>query len=211
MIDKNLQEDILKEIFNVSVGRAAGMLSEITERTILLDIPEVEFSNMAEDPSSDADIIPPVINGTLMVSSVSFGEELNGKANLIFPAEKMRTFINLCMKTQDTVESVPANFTDIDFDVIKEIGNIILNCIMGGLGEYLEVPFEYALPEVEVFNRIDFAENIRNKGYTQVLILTITFRIDETEILGAVIIDLSLNSLLGLQEKLNEIGEQLYV
>ncbi|MDD2484643.1 MAG: chemotaxis protein CheC [Eubacteriales bacterium] len=210
MTDMTLQNDILREIFNVGVGQAASMLSEITERKIILSVPSVEISNMDDDTQERDSFIPPVINGTLMVSSVSFGEKLTGKANLIFPADKMRTFINLCTKNGENTNSSGMNFTDIDFDVIKEIGNIILNCIMGGLGEHLDIPFNYALPEVEVFDRIDFAENIRDNGFTHVLILYVTFLVDETEIQGAIVIDLSLNSLIGLMERLTEIGDRLY-
>ncbi|MBV1816756.1 hypothetical protein [Clostridium cochlearium] len=37
------------------------------------------------------------LKGTLMISSITFEEKITGQANLIFPAEKMRKFINLCI------------------------------------------------------------------------------------------------------------------
>ncbi len=210
MAEQILRNDILKEIFNISVGRAASMLSEITDKKILLSVPNVKISDMKNKAFKLDDYIPQIIDGTLMVSSISFGEKLSGKANLIFPAEKTRTLINLCIKSDDIPNNYSANFTDIDFDVIKEIGNIILNCIMGGLADHLSIKFNYALPEVKVFNRIDFSKDIVNNEYMHILILYITFVIDDTEIQGAVVIDLSLNSLMDLMEKLDEIGGKLY-
>ncbi len=41
-------------------------------------------------------------------------------------------------------------FADTDFDVLKEIANIILNAILGELGNTLEVKMEYSLPEIEL-------------------------------------------------------------
>jgi len=145
-----------------------------------------------------------------MVSSLSFGEKLTGKANLIFPAEKMRTFINLCLNKEEADRYCNMNFTDVDFDIIKEIGNIVLNCIIGEVGDYLNINLNYALPEVKVFNRINFSKDIENNGYMHVLILYITFVIDDTEIQGAIVVDLTLNSFIGLMEKIDTIEAELY-
>ena len=36
----NLNHDILREMFNIGVGKAASMLSEIINKKILLDVPK---------------------------------------------------------------------------------------------------------------------------------------------------------------------------
>lgn len=76
------------------------------------------------------------IKGTLMVSSISFQEEINGEANLIFPADKMRNIINFCIEEEESSANEDLDFTDIDFDIIREIGNIILNSIIGEIGNF---------------------------------------------------------------------------
>jgi len=93
------------------------------------------------------------------------------------------------------------NFTDIDFDIIKEIGNIILNSIIGEIGNYLKIKLSYTLPEVKMFNKIDFEKNIKSEEYAYIIMLYITFKIDDSEIEGAIIINLTLNSLSGLLNK----------
>ena len=156
MNENDLKYDILTEMFNIGVGRAASMLSEIIQKTIQLSVPKIEIINLNDEKVELMDCLPKVLDGTLMVSSISFEEKLTGKANLIFPAKKMRTFINLCLNKADGDDSIDLNFTDIDFDVIKEIGNIILNCIIGEIGNRLDVQFDYTLPEVQVYDRINF-------------------------------------------------------
>lgn len=210
-MNKNeLTNDILKECFNISVGKAAGMLSDIIDKRILLDVPSFEFfNNIQGEPFKIDEYLPKVLDGTLMVSSISFEKKLTGKANLIFPVNKMRTFINLCLNTQES-ENNSLEFSDVDFDIIKEIGNIILNCIIGEVGNFLDVDLNYDIPQVKIFDRIDFSKDIHNKEFMHILLLYITFIIDDTEIEGAIIIDLTLNSMNELVEKIVKIEGKLY-
>lgn len=210
MTDKQLCYDILRELFNISVGNAASMLSEIVNKKILLNVPDLEITNVDDTESKLDKCIPKVMDGALMVSSISFDKNLTGKANLIFPAEKMRTFINLCLNKEETDKYYETNFTDVDFDIIKEIGNIILNSVMGEVGNYLEINLNYTLPEVKIYKRIDFSKDIENNDYKHVLLLYITFIIDNTEIKGAIVVDLTLNSLNELLKKIDDIEEKLY-
>lgn len=202
-----LTNDILKELFNISVGKAADMLSEIINKKILLNVPNMEILDTKNKKIKLNNYLPDVLEGTLMVSSISFNNNLTGKANLIFPVKKIRTFINLCLNEEDCDNHI--NFTDVDFDIIKEVGNIILNCIIGEVGNFLAIDLNYTLPEVKVFNKIDFSKDIEDKENMYIVLLYITFIIDETEIEGAVIIDLTFNSLNKLIEKIDVIKDKL--
>lgn len=208
MNKRELTDDILKELFNISVGKAADMLSEIINKKIVLSVPDVEILGIKNKEIKLNNCIPKVLDGTLMVSSISFEKNLTGKANLIFPVNKMRTFINLCLNEEENIYQM--NFTDVDFDIIKEVGNIILNCIIGEVGNFLAINVTYTLPEVKVFNRIDFSKDIENNDDIHILLLYITFEIDDTEIEGAIIIDLSFNSLNELMKKIDAIEDELY-
>lgn len=210
MENKLLEYDILKELFNISVGKAASMLSEIINKKIILDVPDIKILNSDERRNGILDYLPKVLDGALMVSSISFNKQLTGKANLIFPAEKMRTFINLCLNQDSIDECWDMDFTDIDFDVIKEIGNIILNSIIGEIANNLDIDIKYSLPEVKVFGKIDFEKDISSKGYVHILILYITFRIDCIKLDGAVVINLTLNSLNELMSRINKVKDGIY-
>lgn len=210
MNSETLKYDILKELFNISVGKAASILSEMINKRILLNVPNIEILGPKDVEFKIDNLIPKVLDGTLMVSSISFKEKLTGQANLIFPAEKMRTFINLCLSQEETIGQNDMEFTDIDFDIIKEIGNIILNSIIGSIGNNLGIELNYTLPEVKVFDRIDFENDIEKKDYLYILMLYITFNIDDVAISGAVIINLTLESLNELINKINKIEDELY-
>lgn len=187
-------EDVLKELFNISVGKAASILSDIVNRKIGLDVPDIKILNTAADLNLLGELFKQELEGALMVSSISFKEKLSGKANLIFPADKMRSFIDLCLNETSTKHS-ELDFNDIDYDIIKEIGNIILNSIIGEIGNIIKVQLSYTLPEVKILNTVNLNDVITSKEYEYIVILSITFQINSTEIVGAVLINLTLKSL----------------
>lgn len=210
MRDDSLVYDILKEIFNIGVGKAAEMLSEIVDKKILLNVPSIRIIDLNDNERSFDNYFDREIKGTLMVSSISFEETLRGEANLIFPADKMRTVINFCIQEEDESTSHDLSFTDIDFDIVRELGNIILNSIIGEMGNLLDVNLEYTLPSVKLFNSIEFEEDVVNKEDIHLLMLSISFILEDTEIEGAVIISLTLNSLNELMRIARKMEEDLY-
>lgn len=209
MDQSSLTQDILKEMFNISVGKAADMLSEITKKRIILDVPNIDILNPESQNIELVETLSKVPEGALMLSSINFEKKLQGEANLIFPANKMRTFINLCIDQMSKDEEVEIDFTDMDFDIIREVGNIILNSIVGGIGNFLDINLEYTIPEVKIFDKADFKDSLKDKEYLCMLMLYITFIIEDTEIEGAIIIDLTLNSLNELMKKIKKVEDDL--
>ncbi len=210
MRDDSLVYDILREVFNIGVGKAAEMLSEIVDKKILLNVPSIKVIEPNDNDESFDKYFDKEIRGTLMVSSISFEEKITGEANLIFPADKMRSVINFCIHQEDESTSNDLNFTDIDFDIIRELGNIILNSIIGEMGNLLDVNLEYTLPSVKLFNSMDFEEDVINREDIHLLMLSISFILEDTEIEGAVIISLTINSLNELMKIVKKMEEDLY-
>lgn len=208
MKDISLELDILKELFNISVGKASSLLSEITERKIVLNIPDVKLINLENKKNNEEECPPEKSDSIFMISSISFEQELQGKASLIFSAEKMRKFIDLCQKNDETEEYSEMDFSDIDLDVIKEIGNIVLNSVVGEVGNILDIKLIYTLPEVQVFKGADFLKDM-DCQYTHVLILNITFLIENTKIEGAILVNLTFNSFTDIMKKIEKIGDEL--
>lgn len=200
------KEDILKELFNISVGKAASMLSEIVNKKIILNVPNLEIIDILKDHLNIDDYFPLILPGNIMVSSIKFRDELHGKASLLFPANKMRKFINLCLSENNENQ----NFTDIDFDILKEIGNIILNSIIGELSNFLKIKLDYTLPDVKVLNKEKLELCLKDNRYSNILVLYISFKINNSEIVGAIIINLTLDSLNQLLNKVSIIEDDFY-
>lgn len=210
MKETNLEYDILKEVFNIGVGKAADMLSQMVNKKILLNVPNIRVVDPKSIYTGFDGYFSRQTRGTLMVSSISFQEEINGEANLIFPADKMRSIINFCIGEDESYIRMELDFTDIDYDIIKEIGNIILNSIVGEMGNFLNVNLKYTLPSVRIFECVDFKDRIRAKEDIHSLLLSISFTIDGVEIEGAVIISLSISSLNDVMEIVRRMEGELY-
>ncbi len=208
MNDRSLELDILKELFNISVGKASSLLSEIIDRKILLNVPNIKLINLENEQFDVQEYLPEKSDGIFMISSISFDYELQGKASLIFSAEKMRAFIDLCVNDDNSESYYEMSFSDIDFDVIKEIGNIVLNSIVGDVGNLLNIKLTYTLPEVKVYNKEDIFKDSSNQ-FSSILVLNITFLIEDTKIEGAIFVHLTINSLSELMAKIEKIKEEL--
>ncbi len=76
---------------------------------------------------------------------------------MLFPANKMRIFINLCIGQPEYMNEEDLNFTDMDFDIIREVGNIILNSIIGEIGNTLDISLKYT------FRKFDYLINLNLK------------------------------------------------
>ncbi|WP_100489082.1 chemotaxis protein CheC [Sporolactobacillus pectinivorans] len=194
MTGKINREDILKELFNIGVGQAAGTLSEIIDKKIILDVPDVKILSVERGKVELDKFLNQVAEGAVMVSSISFDRQLEGTVSLIFPADKMHQFIDLCLH-EDRGEEATMEFTDIDFDTVKEIGNIVLNAIIGELSNTVSIPVEYTLPEVNVLDRARADLFVTDEAYHLILMMYITFNIEGTHIEGAIVINMTLKSL----------------
>ncbi|OXS75960.1 hypothetical protein B1B04_02900 [Lysinibacillus sp. KCTC 33748] len=203
------QEDILKELYNVFVGEAANLLSEILQKRIFLSVPEITLLGLQELKSGNQEELTPVINGTVLSTSLKFGNVFSGRADFIFPAEQIKYLTALCLGEEYTEEIEELSFNDEDFDVVKEIGNIILNSIMGGMGSLLKMKLEYDVPQVILHNEGEFYKTLTSSGDSNVLLLYVSFDVDDSKVLGIILIKFSLESIEFLIQKVDEISRDL--
>lgn len=199
------REDIIKELMNLYIGQAASLMSEITNRKIILSVPEVKILIGKEQV---AGLVMPECqnNGALMVSSIKFEKDLEGMAKLIFPANKIKKLTSIVLE-EDLLEEdfygLEMEFSDTDYDIVKELGNIVLNSVVGGIANLIDICAEYSMPQVKLFENIDYEKLI--EPYSQVLLTFVNFNIENEEIFGAIIIQLAFKSMKDLLEKVEEL------
>jgi hypothetical protein len=86
-------------------------------------------------------------------------------------------------------------FLDDDFDVILEIGNIVLNSILGGLGNSLEIKFKYSSPVIEFVDKNNVSGKLKTSEDSWFMLIHVSFVISDTNIDGAIVIMLSSNAI----------------
>jgi chemotaxis protein CheC len=210
MLNEN-QTDVLKELINVYIGKAASLLSEMANQRIILAVPDIEVLNVNEldDNSSSSRLL--FSPGHVVSSSLKFGHDFSGRAFLIFPASEAKTLVDACMGEYipDSDENASTNLEDTDFDVLKEISNVILNSVIGEFGNILETKLEFSLPEVELIFVSETEQKIFIQGNIYVLVLHTSFKFADAKVEGALLLALGMNSLSMVISKIDKILGEL--
>jgi chemotaxis protein CheC len=203
------QKDILGEVVNVFIGQAASLLSEMTGQEIRLNIPQVVLltgDSIVLDPKVADDIWA---QGHVVSSSINFSQGLHGKTFLMFPASQAKALVNACLGEMELLPAISESrdLLDTDFDVLKEVANVILNSIMGGFSGLLDTCLEYSVPEIEMLFAPDNEQRQFLSRQQNVLLLKTELFLDAASVQGFILIAFSMNSISLLLEKINSMTE----
>lgn len=205
-----LQQDALQEYMNIFTGQAAGLLSELVNKRVNLTITELKLLHVKEENGAEIakEDLPFPFQGNIVSSSIRFGQSFSGHASLIFPLETTKELVRLCLEqgNDDPALEAQDKLTDTDYDAVREVGNIILNAVVGGFGNLMELQLQYDLPEVEVFASFDPVKDLKTAGQERFfLVFFKTFSVHDTSLTGAIIVVLSLESINMVLEKIDEV------
>ncbi len=132
------QLDALQELLNIGVGRAAGSLNQMLEKPIRLHIPSLQLGKM-EELSQDVQTMK---DTTLSSVQLPFKGTFSGSSCLLFPTESATALVlALTGETED-----PDTMDSLRESTLTEIGNIVLNGVMGSLANVLNHRITYSVP-----------------------------------------------------------------
>ena len=194
------QKDAVTEIINIGVGRAAASLSDMLGQRIDLRVPAVTLCGVNSLAEQLGD------NGAGIDLSVvqDFEGSLSGRAMLAFPK---RSGIQLG-RVLGEVEA-PNEELSVDLvGILEEVGNIVLNGVLGTIGNMTSLELEYSVPHlvqgVEM-TRILTADALEEDGLEQLVILADThFAVVDGSIAGSLILLFDIQSLRSIVRSLFE-------
>ncbi len=134
------QVDALTELINIGVGKAAGMLNQILEAHVQLQVPAIKifpYTNMR-------DVLQEIVSTSLSVVKLAFKGPFSGTALLAFPPDSASNLVNLL--TGELPEHAE-DFDSIRVGALTEVGNIVLNGVMGSLSNILQEHLTYSIPD----------------------------------------------------------------
>ncbi len=132
------QIDALSELMNIGVGRAAGMLNEMIGSPIELYVPLVKVLAASELPRE----LDATAEAVLSFVRLRFRGSIQGTAALLFPTDSAAKLVAALTGEEPgspELDSVRAG-------TLSEVGNIVINGVMGSIGNILDVPLSYDLP-----------------------------------------------------------------
>ncbi|MBD1913815.1 MULTISPECIES: chemotaxis protein CheC [unclassified Leptolyngbya] len=194
------QLDALQEFINIGVGRAAGMLNEMVESPIFLNVPVLKvFTTEA----LKREVVARFSNHCLSIVRLNFSGVFSGSAELVFPTESASALVSL-------LTGEDRNSPDLDevkIGTLTEVGNIVINGVLGSISNLLKQQMDYMLP---IYFE-DTIEGLLNSSYsfdadTVFLLAQTKFEIKQLEIMGEIILIFEMSS---FGELLGRIDEEL--
>jgi chemotaxis protein CheC len=179
--------DAIRELINIGVGRAAGMLNDITGCSIILRVPSiqiVDLASLARETGGDR-------NAPLSTVSLNFHGPMAGLAALVFPPESAAQLVILM--TRESGESREMDAMRIE--TLKEVGNIIINAVMGSIANVLKQHLNYSLPNYQELGVCSLARSLDARVDDRVVLANAHFRIEDTPVEGNILLILELGSM----------------
>lgn len=189
-ISKSLSEvqiDAFKEILNIGIGKSADVLYKVTGKKVLLELLQVmqvmslddlkkEISNSESPNRSSVDM--------------SFEGEFSGTAQLVFSTSDAGKLVSLFIGE----DSSELEMNDLMKSTLMEIGNIVLNSLVGTIGNIFKTQINYSMPVYSDQNEMD--SNCADKMDNNIMLLAKTnFTICDVNIIGGFVFYLEISSM----------------
>ncbi|MBF0486618.1 MAG: chemotaxis protein CheC [Nitrospirae bacterium] len=134
-----MEQDALKEFFNMGLGVAADSLSKMVKKEILLSLPQLAVVSHREA----VNLIDHKDDGKLVAVRQIFLGELCGTSLLIFPGGKSLELVRTLLGDDVPLETL----TELEQDTLLDVGNVILNAFLGSFTQMMTVEFEFEAAE----------------------------------------------------------------
>lgn len=134
------QLDALTEIVNIGVGWGAASLHSLVDQKIDLRVPKVRLCGLAELQAILDGAEEPVDTSVVQ----GFDGAIAGRAMLAFPRKSGVALAKLLAGDDTDAEALEFDLASI----LEEIGNIVLNGVLGSLANVFDDDFQYSVPEL---------------------------------------------------------------
>jgi chemotaxis protein CheC len=186
-----IEQDVIAEIANMGVSRAANSLRQMVGHEVLLSVPAVnvvtrEVAVRLVERGSSSNAV-----------QQSFEGPFSGKALLIFPAAQSLELVRSIVGDEHSLEDI----IDLEHEALTETGNIILNACLATIANVLRQTMRMSLPAVvRGDGGILFDVHSGPAEEDLVLFLYIDFTVKSREIRGFIALMLDLPAIVALKE-----------
>lgn len=187
--------EILRELINIGIGKASATLNQLLACHVHLDVPNVIIMAISEylsDKVKNQEIYSAV--------EMKFNGAFRGSTNLMFSQESAAQLVSAL-----TGEEVSTHEMDeIKSGTLSEVGNILLNGVMGSISNIIHDHFDFSVVEYIEGNLVDLV----NKSFSETDILVVaetSFEVPPLNIQGQINILMSLKSFEALEYAIEKV------
>jgi chemotaxis protein CheC len=177
--------DALQEIVNTGFGRAAASLNTMLSYPIELQVPTISVLQL--ENVSD---IPEDLGGDLLACvQLDFHGALNGTAALVFPPQSAAKLVSALLGEDNN----NSGMTPVMAETLSEVGNIVINAVIGTIGNLIAAPFDYSLPNYREGGLMELLQP-RGAGGAFILLMRTHFRVYDLQVAGNIFLVFEVNS-----------------
>lgn len=199
--------DALRELMNIGVGRAAAALNDMIGRVVRLNVPSVSLI----EPDKAGAVVSSEHGRRLACVRLRFEGSVHGSAHLIFPSEGGSKLV--AMLTGE--EPGAPDLDSLRAGTLTEVGNILLNGLMGSITSVVQGRIGYGLPvyiehSAENLQRALCAESdsVLLLARTQFFLCKGQAEVGGERVDGKITLLLGFDSLAHLIERVQQMGEE---
>lgn len=187
--------DGIRELVNIGIGRSAGSLNSLTGHHVTLHVPDIHVSRIDEL----RELIPhPDV--PYSVVSQDYRGAFEGTTVLMFSQKSAHS---LFLLLTGEAERTPEN-NDLWQMTLIEVGNIIVNAVMGSITNILDKKLEFHIPEYREDSLDHLLDHPRLAESKSVILVRAQFSVEAQEIHGEIVLLLADQSIDILTELINE-------
>lgn len=139
---KALQVDALREVANIGAGHAATALSQLTNRTIMITVPEVDIRPI-EEVTELLGASDEVVAAVLM----HMMGDLTGRTLVLIPEASARALCDILFRREP---GGTAAFSAMEQSGLKEAGNILASAYLTALSDFMGMMLIPSVPNLVI-------------------------------------------------------------
>lgn len=139
---KALQLDALREVANIGAGHAATALSQMTDRRIMISVPQINVTRLEDVPDTLDD--PQEVVAAVLMHMLG---DLTGRTLLMLPESNAKLLCDLLLRRP---AGTTTTFGEIEQSSLKEAGNILGGAYMNALSDFMGMMLLPSIPSLVV-------------------------------------------------------------
>jgi chemotaxis protein CheC len=137
------QLDAVREIANIGAGHAATALSQVLNRVIMIDVPEVRIVRLEDVDSLIGE--PDEVVAAVMMKVLG---DVTGRTVQVFPGDSAVKLTSAMLRCPQP--AFPTGFDEMHQSTLKEISNIIVGAYLKASSEFMEMLLIMSVPAMAI-------------------------------------------------------------
>jgi len=180
------QLDALREVVNIGIGKAASIFNGMLDSHVELEVPSI----IMFDPKNPGEKLADVNHDGLSSVQLDFFGPFSGSSALVFPSESVGKLVTALTGEEPDSEG----FDETTSGTLYEIGNILINAVMGSIANLLAAQIDFSPPSYKEGSFTDLIKQKDSKEDLAFLLIRANFKVQEPQISGNLFLVFELGS-----------------